>query len=234
MERWNGKSWSLMIHAPTPEGNNPVRLNGVSCPETTNCYAAGEFDLGGPGQPDALILHWNGTKFSLSYPGNTTSVSYLFGISCVSAPNCTAVGRLQTVYPSAGPVESFVTRWNGTKWSRASSPSPGDGLSELNGVACTSTTQCAAVGDMATPAGGRTLAEQGSGKVWSQVTSANAGPPATASSLTGVSCRSASSCVAVGNSELQSGTPAEHENTLAEKWNGTSWTIVAGPTPSAS
>jgi hypothetical protein len=86
---------------------------------------------------------------------------------------------------------------------------------------------------MTTPTGGQTLAERGNGTAWSQMTSANAAAPAE-SALSGVSCRSATRCIAVGHSVLEGGVPAQHLNTLAEKWNGTSWTIVAGPTPLAS
>lgn len=48
-------------------------------------------------------------------------------------------------------------------------------------------------------------------------------------SLSGVACVSASSCVAVGG---QSGTSGS--GTLAEKWNGTKWSVVTSPNPSGS
>jgi len=230
MERWNGKRWSI-LDAPTPPGNNPVVMGGVSCPRSTNCYAAGSFDLGGPGKPAALLLHWTGTTFTLAYPGTKTEVSSLTSIACFSPTSCTAVGHAQTVNPSFGPIRTMVERWNGTKWSRLSSPSPGNGTSQLAGVSCVNATQCTAVGDMATPPGGRTLAERGNGTAWSQTSSANAPAPAE-SSLSGVSCRSATSCIAVGHSVLQGGDPDQHFNTLAERWNGKAWSIVAGPKPS--
>jgi hypothetical protein len=48
---------------------------------------------------------------------------------------------------------------------------------------------------------------------------------ATAGTLFGVSCASASNCVAVGG---RSGT---FPGTLAEKWNGTKWSVIASPNP---
>src|SRR5262249_49880278 len=161
--------------------------------QATNCFAVGSFDLGGPGNPDALKVHWNGTSFSLTYEKKPTAVNVLFGVSCVSAANCTAVGRTQTVFPSRGATRTMVERWNGTKWTRLLSPSPGGEFSELIGASCSSTTQCIAVGDLATAAGERTLVERGNGAAWSQIKSANAAAPAT-SWLSGVSCRSATSC----------------------------------------
>jgi hypothetical protein len=230
MERWNGKAWSI-LNAPTPPGNNPVRLHTISCPQATNCYAVGEFDLGGPGKPAALALKWNGTTFSLAYETKPKEVNTLFGVSCVDPSNCTAVGWTQTVYPSRGPIRTMVERWNGTKWSRLSSPSPGNGFSELLAASCISSTRCTAVGDMSTTAGERTLVERSSGTVWSPVAGANAAPPAT-SWLSGISCRSPANCIAVGHTALQAGTVSEHFSTLAEKWTGKGWTILPGPQPS--
>ena len=230
MERWNGKAWSI-LDAPTPEGNNPVALNSVSCPQATNCFAAGSFDLGGPGRPAAVLLHWNGKTFTLAYPGGSKEVDVLVGVSCVNPSSCIAVGRAQTVNPSFGPTRTMVERWNGSKWARLTSPSPGNGFSELIGASCINTTQCTAVGDNSTSAGERTLVERGIGTTWSPVGGANAAPPAT-SWLSGISCRSATNCIAVGHTALQTRTVSEHFNTLAEKWNGKAWSIVAGPKPS--
>jgi hypothetical protein len=232
MERWNGKTWS-MLNAPTPPGNNPVVLSSVSCPTTRSCYAAGALHFGSAGQPAELLLHWNGTSFSFAYPGTNTEVGSLGGISCFTPANCTAVGSSGTVYPSYGPIETVVEHWNGTKWSRLTSPNPDPEQDYLSGISCFSTTQCTAVGHVIPGPGYGTLAERGNGPAWSQVTSANAAPPAE-SALAGVSCRSATYCIAVGHTALQGGTVAEHFNTLAERWNGKKWTIVAGPKPSAS
>jgi hypothetical protein len=48
--------------------------------------------------------------------------------------------------------------------------------------------------------------------------------------FTGVSCTSASSCIAVG----QYGTTANGGAALAERWNGTSWTVLSVPDPATS
>jgi uncharacterized membrane protein len=51
-----------------------------------------------------------------------------------------------------------------------------------------------------------------------------------ASSLTGVSCPSATDCMAVGMSEADNQSSVDY--TLGEAWNGTSWTILPMPSPS--
>jgi hypothetical protein len=58
--------------------------------------------------------------------------------------------------------------------------------------------------------------------------------PSGASSVTptGVSCTSATACTAVGFSR-ESGSP-DAELTLAEAWNGTSWSVQDTPNPAAN
>ena len=71
-----------------------------------------------------------------------------------------------------------------------------------------------------------TLVERWNGSSWSIVTSPNQ-PSANDSGLTGVTCTSTTSCFAVGHYDTDLVT-----RTLVERWNGTSWSIVASPNPS--
>jgi hypothetical protein len=83
---------------------------------------------------------------------------------------------------------------------------------------------CTAVGEHA-PLGGSAaaLAEQWSGRSWSnQATPAISG--STLTDLLSVSCTSGSACVAVGYYDLPA---AQSSFTLAERWNGSGWSIVA-------
>jgi hypothetical protein len=54
---------------------------------------------------------------------------------------------------------------------------------------------------------------------------------AVAGTLTAVSCASASNCIAVGH---RSATSTSGATTLAEKWNGTKWSVVTSANPSGS
>jgi hypothetical protein len=95
----------------------------------------------------------------------------------------------------------------------------------LSDVSCTSPTACMAVGYAPAADGGEvTLAEDWRGSVWSVVTTPNP-TGATRSSLNGVACTSASACVAVGASYNNE----DIEATLAELWNGTTWTLQTTP-----
>ena len=98
----------------------------------------------------------------------------------------------------------------------------------LNGVSCTSSTGCTAVGDYVNRTGTKvTLVERWNGSGWSsQPTPGLSGNPV----LDGVSCETAGDCTAVGEYRNSSGT----EVTLAEHWNGTTWTIQVTPNPSGA
>jgi hypothetical protein len=106
-------------------------------------------------------------------------------------------------------------------------PSPSQGESELLGVSCLSASSCTAVGGGAN----QTLVESWNGTSWSIVPSPNRGG---FGELFGVSCASASACTAVGTSAPSATSPQNQDRTLAESWNGTTWSIVPTSNPHKS
>jgi outer membrane protein assembly factor BamB len=116
----------------------------------------------------------------------------------------------------------------GSGWSfgRALQPS-GSPDSELLGVSCVASGDCVAVGGEATAGGNEVpLAEEWDGSTWVPISSPvdPSGSPLTL--LYSVSCLSINDCMAVGQYNYQaSGVP----ETLAEQWNGTTWSIVDTP-----
>lgn len=149
------------------------------------------------------------------------------GVSCPSADSCTAVGSRTD---SSGTVLALAEHWNGSTWAIQATPNPaGTGFSTLNGVSCTSATDCTAVGRYRTNAAPGTdlaLAEHWNGSTWAvQATPDPAGSADTI--LAGVSCAAAASCTAVGDYISSSGT----QLTLGEQWNGSAWAIEATPSP---
>jgi len=105
----------------------------------------------------------------------------------------------------------------------------------LLGVSCTSAESCTAAGYYQhTPSIRLPLAEYWNGKEWSaqEVPNSPNGAYTTTSELKGVSCQSSASCTAVGSytpGKAVKGSLVEH--TLAERWNGTEWTIQTTPNP---
>ena len=227
-ERWNGTAWALQS-MPTPSGAAATYLNGVSCASASACTAVGQY-VTGTGATVPLAERWNGTAWAVQSapsPSGATA-SFLDGVSCSSASACTAVGYSRT---SAGVTVPLAERWDGTAWTVQPTPSPsGVTASYLFGVSCTSASACTATGFSVTSAGvSAALAERWDGTTWTiQPTPSPSG--ATASQLYGVSCASASACTAVGHYVTSTGATVP----LAERWDGTAWTIQSTPSPSGA
>jgi hypothetical protein len=208
-EGWDGSSWAIQ--------QTPGFAAGVSCASTTACTAVG-----------TLTERWDGTSWAIQQTPNPPDATYspvLVGVSCASTIACIAVGNYEN---SAGTDVMLAERWNGTSWSIQRTPNPtGAKGSYLTGVSCASTTACTAVGyfgaaniEVPQSPGLRPVAERWNGTSWSiQRTPNPAG--ATSSQLDGVSCASKTACTAVGSYINSFGTAV----TLAERWNGTSWSI---------
>ena len=115
-------------------------------------------------------------------------------------------------------------------WALQSTPNPVIKRGQLAGVSCPSSTVCTAVGsDRKTTGVLVPLAERWNGSSWA-VQALPAPVGAQASELDAVSCASSAACSAVGDYTNTSGVKV----TLAERWNGSSWTIQSTPNPSGA
>jgi hypothetical protein len=116
-----------------------------------------------------------------------------------------------------------------TLWTTVHSPNAVTPNGNLAGVSCPAATSCWAVGNDTSPAGGgQTLTESWNGTSWA--THATTKPPKSiAAGLNAVSCPAAGACVAVGTYRTTTGTL-----TLAEAWNGTSWSVQTTPDPAGA
>ena len=115
----------------------------------------------------------------------------------------------------------FAERWNGTSWSIVTMPSPAEGPNPED-VSCTSASFCIAAGYYlnesfkAVP-----FAESWNGSAWSIQSVPKPSGVTDSTSLRGVSCTSSTACIAVGKYVNAS----KEERTLAESWNGSSWSV---------
>lgn len=237
IESWNGTAWSV-VPSPNP-GSEGSLLTAVSCVSAAACTAVGDYTgtmvIGGKRvfASRALIESWNGTTWSVARSPNPRSYGVnLYGVSCVSATACTAVGW----YSNGSNIpKTLAESWNGTTWSIAPSRNIGPASSSnyLYGVSCTSPTACFAVGwwDNSVIVPHKTftnLIELWNGTSWSVVRSPDRGFGDT---LDSVSCVSATACTAVGEYGADGG---DLDETLIVTWNGTSWSLVPSPNPGSS
>jgi hypothetical protein len=189
----------------------------------TACFAVGSYTAA-DSTIKALAERWNGSVWSVVTIPDPTGApqTTLAGVSCASASYCIAVGSFGT--DSA--FKTLTERWDGTSWAIAPSPHPtGATYSPLSAVACSTTTNCFAVGTTNTNVccAGHALIEHWNGTTWTIVNSAN--PGTNDNGLESVSCPSTTSCFAGGSYYSTS------NKTLIEHWNGSTWSTMASPNP---
>lgn len=220
-------TWQVQT-VPAPANPGTV-LQSVSCPATGVCVAVGYY-FGSTGTQLTLAERWAGGHWTVQSTPNPGigGVDQLTGVSCLSATDCTAVGIDST--RTAGN-STLVEHWDGTRWTVVPNPDPASTTTDFVGVSCASATSCMATGLYDVQTGNRSheapLAEHWDGTSW---TIQHVPVPAGSTSAAldgGVSCPSATDCIAVGAAGFY-GTPSNTQP-LAERWNGTSWTIQATP-----
>jgi hypothetical protein len=212
---WNGRKWTIVKSPATTAG-----IAGMAAVSGTDVWAVGSIISGLIAQ--TFIEHWNGKSWSIvPSPNDGTGSNLLNAVTAVSANDVWAVGQFQD---ASNTTQTLTEHWNGTSWSIVASPSAG---AEFLGAAAVSSSNVWAVG----LTGDATLIQHWNGASWAVVPSPNPSPAGAAGSLLfGVAVVSANDLWAVGESRNASGIPS----TLIEQWNGTSWSIVASPSPGSA
>jgi hypothetical protein len=127
---------------------------------------------------------------------------------------------------SSGP--SVAEEWNGTSWRLLTTDDPPLGA-KLSSVSCPTTGTCVAVGTYDQQGLSLSVSEVWDGRQWHlRPTDNPAGSQA--ATLADVSCRSASSCVAVGSYQ-PAGAKWFQLLPLIEVWNGVAWRNEPSPVP---
>jgi hypothetical protein len=190
----------------------------------TACVAVGTTKSSGSTVGLAAVLDGNTWTLSDIIQSGVTSPT-LNGVWCASDTSCVAVGSQTQPLLGVGPL---VETLSGTKWTAVTTGlEPAGGIhGVLSSISCVSSTSCVAVGTYVLAGNNHVLVDTLSGTKW---TATEAALPGGASSATagGVQCFSATSCVAVGTSNLGS---------MVETLSGTTWTastLHAGDTLSS-
>jgi len=142
----------------------------------------------------------------------TADDNRLHAVTMISANDGWAVGE-SNVFTSTGAVTSgLIEHWNGTAWTKATSPSGEPTGARLLAVSAVSTSDVWAVG-----------AEHWDGTAWTLVPSPTITTNNAQDSLTGGVALSSTDVWAVGQTLANFSTIT----TLALHWNGTNWQIVS-------
>jgi hypothetical protein len=233
---WSGGAWAA-TQAPLPgnAGKGPgAALNAVSCPSTSKCIAAGQYQ-DASGNWEGLLLTRSGgtwTAAKAPQPGNAAKNPEiaLNGLSCPATAKCVAVG----VYADKSQRgEGLLLTWSGQAWAAAEAPRPsgipGNAGQEVNAVSCPAPSQCVATGQYTDTSDNEYgLLLTWSGGAW---TAAPAPLPGNIvktqlAGLNAVSCPSTSQCSAAGTYLYK-----HNQHALLLAWTGGTWTAADGPLP---
>jgi hypothetical protein len=231
IERWDGTSWTI-VSSPNTSATDYNSLSGVTCVSASECWAVGYYFTSDNFVDQTLIERWDGTSWSIVSSPNTstTEANVVLGVTCVSASECWAVGYYYGLDDLIS--QTLIERWDGTSWAIVSSPNTNTQSNLLLGVTCESASDCWAVGYYAfTGSVLQTLIERWDGTSWAIVSSPNT-TTTQSNLLYGVTCGSASDCWAVGYYIVDAG--SNLNQTLIERWDGTSWAIVTSPNTSTT
>ena len=170
---WNGTAWSV-IPSPNvgPEVDNT--LAGVTAVASNDVWAVGTQQPTSLTDPHTLILHWNGSAWSIvksPNDGGSGVSNHLLAAAAVSASDVWAVG-------SSG-FGTLSEHWNGSRWSVVQTPNSANGSDPefFFSVVALSTNNLWSVGESFDSLNSlsRTLTEQWDGAQWNVVQSPNRG-----------------------------------------------------------
>ncbi|HXY44892.1 MAG TPA: hypothetical protein VEH29_11950 [Acidimicrobiales bacterium] len=222
-EYWNGSKWSAQRTIDVSGSDS--ELLGVACTSAASCTAVGH-----DGEVQVTFAeHWNGTDWTVQSTPNPVGMSTpsLDAVACHSHAMCMAVGTSNYGVT----MSTLGERWDGSQWAIVTTENPSTAKypdNNLAAVSCPNISRCIAVGyDSDTANAFLTLAESWNGSKWTTMAIPGS-PVGPENQLTAVSCSSSSSCMAVGYSENLS---YAQPTTIAERWNGSKWTVVSTPVP---
>jgi hypothetical protein len=182
------------------------------------------------------VIHAPWTAAEAPLPANAVSVGVggtgLNAVACPSASSCVAAGGY---YDSSSPyrLEGLLLTKTGSAWTPAEAPLPGKPSTNpdvyLGSVACPSASSCVAVGYYTGADGSfHALLVTGYGSTWVRAkVTVPGGSAGFNTSLFGVTCPAASTCVAVGGYEDGNGA----YQGLILTGSGTRWTPTKAPLP---
>ena len=215
VEEWKGDSWQIVPSPASPYSE----LYGVTCAAPGDCWAVGSYFDQANNDLQTLIESWDGSAWTAVTSPNTSSTQsdVLNSVTCASSTECFTVGYYRN---ASNVAQTLIEQWDGHTWSILASTNGNTTQDNiLDKVACALASECWAVGS-----DGQTLIESWTGGAWTTATSPDVGTAT--NSLSGVTCPSSTVCWAVGSYSIPAGCCTQ---TLTEKWDGLSWTVVGSP-----
>jgi hypothetical protein len=234
-EKYTGTTWELQS-LPFPAGSTSSEIGSISCATESECVAVGDYH-------NATGIHylaerWAGGIWTAETPAEPAGIGFqaLTGLSCPAAGECVSVGEYR-VSPYGLSTQRLETeRFSSTPtltWSYQGTPffAPGSGtVPALGSISCFASSECFGAGyytnttpalEMMTWKG--VTPPPGSGWTQQSMTALSG-----QTELNGVSCRTASICVAVGKRAVSGVGSALAEELLLGSWSQITLPTVSG------
>jgi hypothetical protein len=156
IERWNGAHWSV-VQSPNVFGSIYNSLGGIVASNPRDLWSVGSSESAPGYASRTLIVHWNGTRWSIVPSPNVGSAgNTLSDIALGAAPTLWAVGSY--IDTSDFLSRTLIERWNGVTWRTFASPNPGPTEDALDAITATASGLWT-VGDQANQQVGGSLVE---------------------------------------------------------------------------
>jgi hypothetical protein len=218
-----GPQQRLALGAARAATNDNATLFGNSCTSASNCVAVGFYQIPSEDIVPALVENYTGTSWQADVPIPQYSAYATIAeqVSCGATGTCMLVGDHfnNSAKPSMLAEISSGSTWSILRWNDPR----GVRWGVLDAVSCVGSSYCMAVGTADKALEQNYSAEWNGSGTLKQISTPD---PARArwADIAGVSCRSATDCMAVGDYENS----AKRVLTFAEAWNGTKWRLVPG------
>jgi hypothetical protein len=216
--RWDGTGLGV-VPSPNQQVTENI-LEAVAVASSSEAWTVGSYY--DDGLLKTLTQHWDGQRWRIvPSPNGVRLYNVLRGISYIASNDVWAVGE--------DTLRTLTLHWDGMRWNRVPSPNVPDADNYLYEVAASSSNDVWAVGyEHDHPNGDyKTLTMHWDGSEWRIVPSPN-GPGAPGGYLLTVAATSANDVWAAGY-YIAGGAYM----TLIEHWDGTKWSVVPSPNPSA-
>jgi hypothetical protein len=187
---------------PTVAGS--PSLTGVSCTSASFCLAVGSRTQG---DTDYSLLAWNGHRWSTASLPSAADRVALTEVSCATSRYCGVIG----IYGK----NQYALVGSQGLWDLQTLPHVRGGMPNMTAISCPAQGSCYTAGGRAVPASAEPTStnatEVWNGQTWTALYTPGRAP----SNLTGVSCTSSSTCMAVGAKDYITG--AGHTSPIAEE-----------------
>ena len=207
---FQGLAWSPV---PVAKGKSGVILRDVWGTGPTNIFAVGSYDYSAS-QRKALVLRWNGTKWS----GEEMGVSASIGLRSVWGTSTTSIFAVGNEAAAGGKFNAVVATFDGSTWAPASI-SMASSLDRLRAVWSASATASFAVGGHCASGKCSGTYYKFNGTTWEAKTLATKPPVGVMTSVWGTGGKD---IWVVGR--WSSGAGSSQDWAVASRFDGTSWT----------